>query len=135
MFNLYRNRSFNSVKIMGEFLNSITHDKAGNFIYMALPYETFMKYGKPPKISTYVANTFSNLVDGTLFGITVVGGEDNKTNVSFRARGDFDVSRIASELGGGGHKVTAAATLVGLPYEKAVEKILAVSRKYAKKIS
>jgi phosphoesterase RecJ-like protein len=133
MLNFFRNKTFNSIKMMGDFLSSMELDKEHGFVYMALPYEAYKKYGKPAKLHTFVANLFSNAVDGTLFGITLIEYEPNQTNASFRGRGDFDVSEMAVALGGGGHKATAAATVRDLPFYEAVEKVLKTAQKYAKK--
>ena len=54
-------------------------------------------------------------------------------SISFRARTNFDTSKIAVELGGGGHKVASGAKIRNLSFEDAVEKVLAACRKYANK--
>jgi phosphoesterase RecJ-like protein len=59
--------------------------------------------------------------------------EDGELSVSFRSRSGFDVSEIAKEVGGGGHKAAAGARVEGLPFDEAVEKVLEAARKYAKK--
>ena len=58
--------------------------------------------------------------------------EENKISVSLRSRTKFDVSEIASALGGGGHTVSSGARLEGLSFKEAVETILKVAREFAK---
>ena len=54
-------------------------------------------------------------------------------SVSFRSRSGFDVSEIAKEVGGGGHKAAAGARIEGVPFNEAVDKVLTAARKYVKK--
>lgn len=133
MLNLFRTKSYEFLKMVGEFLTSLKKDDIANFVYMAIPYHINEKHGKPPKIYSYVANIFSNVTEGIDFGVTMIENSENNITVSFRSRKGFDVSKIAQELGGGGHRVSAAAGIKGLKFEDALEKILVVCRKYAKK--
>jgi len=58
----------------------------------------------------------------------------DELSISFRARTkDVDVSKMATELGGGGHPAAAGAKIEVESFEEGVEKILQVARKYAKK--
>jgi phosphoesterase RecJ-like protein len=72
-------------------------------------------------------------VKNTDFGMIMVETEKNNLSISFRSRGGFDVSQIALEFGGGGHKAAAGATIKGMEFSQAVGKVLEVARKYAKK--
>lgn len=132
MFHLYRNKDYGTLKIIGEFLKTLEIDEEGKFAFMYLTNDIYKKYGKPPHISSYVANMFANVVKGTLFGFSAIERENNQTNVSFRARGYFDVSKIAKELGGGGHEISAATSVKGMSFDKALEKIIKVSRRHGK---
>jgi phosphoesterase RecJ-like protein len=49
---------------------------------------------------------------------------DGKVKVSFRSRGRVDVSALAHDLGGGGHKRAAGVTLA-LPLAEAQTRVLA----------
>lgn len=59
--------------------------------------------------------------------------EKGTLNVSLRSRTGLDVSRIAVDLGGGGHRYASGGAVKGLQFNEAVEKVLEVARKYAKK--
>jgi phosphoesterase RecJ-like protein len=65
-----------------------------------------------------------DLKDGSLSGVLVQADEayiscvmhekeENKVELSFRAKPGFDVSKIAVAIGGGGHKPAAGATVAG----------------------
>jgi len=62
----------------------------------------------------------------------MVEEKKNFLTISFRARGGFDVAKIAQELGGGGHKEAAGARILGMSFTEAVSKVLETCRKYAK---
>jgi phosphoesterase RecJ-like protein len=64
----------------------------------------------------------------------MVETSDGVLSVSFRSRTGFDVSKIANEVGGGGHKAAAGARIEGLPFQEAVNKVLKAARKYAAKV-
>jgi phosphoesterase RecJ-like protein len=66
-------------------------------------------------------------------GIIMTEEKKGMLSVSIRSRSKIDVSKIAVELGGGGH-FYAAGAVVELPYEKAVDKVIEVAKKYAEKI-
>jgi phosphoesterase RecJ-like protein len=76
---------------------------------------------------------FFPIVKDTDFGIMMEERDNATLSISLRSRGNFDVSEIAKELGGGGHRAAAGAEVKGLDFDDAVEKVLAVARKYAKK--
>ncbi len=75
---------------------------------------------------------FSRIVKETDFGMIMIEIKEKSLAISLRSRTDFDVSKIAVALGGGGHKNAAGATIEGKEYNKAVEKALQTARKFAK---
>ena len=82
-----------------------------------------------------VATNFASIVEVNDIGIVIVEEKKDFVTCSFRSRGNFDISKIATELGGGGHKEAAGARIVGFSFDEAVKKVLDVARKYAKKTS
>jgi len=76
---------------------------------------------------------FTQVVDETDFGFLAVELERNRLAISFRSRTGFDTSVIAKSLGGGGHIYASGAKIENMQFDKAVEKLLEVTRKYAKK--
>lgn len=53
--------------------------------------------------------------------------EEDRVKLSLRSRGGTDVGRIAAQLGGGGHRFAAGAT-VEISAEKAIEKVVELVR-------
>jgi bifunctional oligoribonuclease and PAP phosphatase NrnA len=131
IYNIYRNIDFKEVKMWGKFIESMMIED--NFVWAAISLVTYKDFGEYPYAKEDVANLFFPIVRGTDFGIVMVETSENILSVSFRSRSDFDVSKIAEEVGGGGHKAASGARVEGLPFQEAVNKVLVAARKYAKK--
>jgi bifunctional oligoribonuclease and PAP phosphatase NrnA len=131
VFNLYRRTSVPTLKLLSKVLGNIEVDKDLCFAWSAISYEDFVESGKSKEGKSEATEFFHN-IEGTNFGFVIFEKEKGKFFVSFRNRTNFDVSKIASELGGGGHGSSAGVKIEGLPFDKAVEKVLSVARKYAK---
>lgn len=132
IFHLFSSVRFDEVKMWGEFLARMELDKAHRFAWSAVPYEVCKKYENTDAKSS-AAGLFGQIIRDTDFSIIMLEKEKNSLSLSFRSRGGFDVSPLAVALGGGGHKAAAGGDVRGLPFEKAVEKVLELARKYAKK--
>lgn len=131
VFNLYRSIEFKEVKMWGKFIETMMIEDG--FIWSAIPLSTYKDFGEYAYAKEDVANLFFPIVKGTEFGIVMVETSEDILSVSFRSRNDFDVSKIAEEIGGGGHKAAAGARIEGLPFQEAVNKVLKVSRKHVQK--
>lgn len=130
--NIYQNYDYNLIKFNAEALSRIHFDKKNKFLYSALPYQVYERLGKPQNAKHTAVDLFAEITKGADFGFMALEEEKGKLSVSFRAREDFDTSKIALALGGGGHQAASGAKVEGLPFGKAVQKVLEVARKYAK---
>lgn len=131
--NMYRNNDLNLVRFWGEALSRVELDKNHKFVYSAVPYEVYEKYGKPENAKESSCDLFAQTTKGTEFGFMALEVEKNLLSISFRGRTDFDTSRMAKYLGGGGHKAASGAKIIGIPFDEAVEKVLRAARKFASK--
>jgi len=131
--NFYRNYPFNQLKLWSEILNKMEFDRENRFVYSAIPYEIYKKYDEPESGKETSASMFSPVVKDSDFGMIMIEEEKNVLSVSFRSKKDFDVSKIAKALGGGGHILASGATLRNLEFEKAVEKVVSVAKDHAQK--
>jgi len=130
---LYGSEPYELIKFYGEVLALVKMDKENKFVYSAIPYSVFEAAGKPSNAKESAASLFCQIVDNTDFGFIALEKENGKLSVSFRSRSGFDTSKIAVELGGGGHIYASGASVTGLTFDDAVEKVLSVCRKYAAK--
>lgn len=128
--NLFRSMEFGNLKIIGELLRSIVLDKKGKFVWCAVQYKFVKDYEF--ELNLDVIDILLQGTKNTEFGVRMVEKNPEELRVSFRARADFDTSKIALALGGGGHPFASGATIKGLPFKEAVEKVLKATRKYTK---
>ncbi|MFH1970790.1 MAG: bifunctional oligoribonuclease/PAP phosphatase NrnA [Patescibacteria group bacterium] len=131
--NFYRNYPFSQLKLWGEILKGMEFDRENRFIYSAISYDIYKKYDEPESGKETSASMFSPIVKDSDFGMIMIEEERDVLSVSFRSKKDFDVSKVAKALGGGGHILASGATLRNMEFEKAVEKVLSVVKQYAQK--
>lgn len=130
--NLFGSMKYEALKMYGEFISRMEIDRGNKFTYTAVPYEVYKSLGKPPKASSHFSTTYGSAVRDVNFGVVMIEKEKNIIDISLRSKKGFDISQIAIELNGGGHKQAAGGHLEGIEFEKAVEKVLEVVRKHAK---
>lgn len=133
VYNLYRNISFSEIKIWGNIIENMQIDIENHFVWSVIPITVYKSFVGAENVKEDAANLFFPIVGNTDFGIIMEEKDDGALSVSLRSRSGFDVSKIAEEVGGGGHKLAAGARIEGLSFEDAVEKVLAAARKYARK--
>lgn len=75
---------------------------------------------------------FLNQVKEAVIAIVFKERNDGDVEISMRAKTGYDVSQIALELGGGGHKQAAGATIPG-PVEEARKRVLPMLKDAAKR--
>ncbi|HKC04626.1 MAG TPA: bifunctional oligoribonuclease/PAP phosphatase NrnA [Patescibacteria group bacterium] len=133
IYQIFRNISFSEIKIWGKIIENMQIDKEYRFVWSVIPVTIYKDFVGSDNIKEDAANLFFPIVEDTDFGIIMEEREGDVLSVSFRSRSGFDVSKIANEVGGGGHKAASGARIEGLPYDAAVEKVLAAARKHARK--
>lgn len=135
VLNIVRRNSPIRLKLLGKLLSNLQSDEEHKFAYATLSNEEIHKLdpeGTSGQVREFCANLFMQSIEGTEFGFLITEEEKNVSRFSVRSRHGFDVSQIALELGGGGHKAAAGAR-IDLPLKEALKKAIEVSRKYTKK--
>lgn len=132
-FNVMRQFNFQMVKYWGEMISRTNMDEKHNFVWTAVPNEITNVY----KLEGSATSSFTNLIMRRIkpanFCIAMNEKEPNVLNISFRSRvPGFNVSSIAKQLGGGGHKEAAGAQVLDKPFEEAVEYVLETARNFVK---
>lgn len=119
-----------ALNIWGAFLKNVTIHPEYKFIATYVPYAEFSKYGIVLEDLTGFVSIL-NLVQDAKFSIFAVEYEDGRIKGSLRSDKfkDFDVERIAKELGGGGHKYASGFTFEG-SIEELEKEVLKVVEKY-----
>ena len=131
VFNLFNRHSLNLLKYIGVILKNLKVDKKHKIAWSAISFSDYKKYEEPIQGKGIAAGMFMQSVSGTAMGIIMTETEADYLTVSIRSRKGFDVSKIAMELGGGGHKAAAGCS-ISAPFEEAVERVLTTAKKYAK---
>lgn len=129
--NIYRSEEFMMLKFWSLVLSKMEQDENYGFVYAMIPFEDYKNFTSLDDAKAKSASLFAPVVAGTDFGFIGVEEKPGYVSISFRGRTEFDTSKIAKELGGGGHKVSSATKIEGLPFEDVTKKVLDVCRKYA----
>lgn len=125
----FRSYSFKTLKYWGKILENMRMDESGKFIWSKLSKTERGELGVDPTDVEGASTLFAPIVSGTEFGIIITEETDGLIRGSLRSRADFDVSKIAVELGGGGHRQAAGFSLK-MPLDEAEKKVLEIARKY-----
>lgn len=133
VYNLFNSYKYDLVKFWGVLLDKMELNKECQFVWTAIPYETYMKYNKPAEAKSLAATLFFSSIYEADFGIVMVEQTKGILNLSLRSRRGVDVSKIANELGGSGHREAAGGWFKFDNFNSAVEKVLNTAKKYAKK--
>jgi len=130
---LFHSYGYKLVKLWGEMLGKMRFDHKNRFVWVSVPYNIYTKYGSPEEAKSMAATLFFGSIEGADFGMVMVEQKKRILNISFRSRKGIDVSELAKKLGGSGHHEAAGAWFKFDNFDEAVEKVLRVARKFAKK--
>lgn len=135
IYSLFRSIDVSTFNFAGHVLKILEVDRKHRFVWASMDYETFEKLGKPDGAKDFVVSIFAQSAENTDFGIFVLEKQKGIYSISLRARKDgLDVSKMAVDLGGGGHAAAAGggSALQDLDFNKAVDKVLDIARKFSK---
>lgn len=131
VLNIYQTYDMDLISFLKMMLANLKIDQEHKFAWSTVSNKEYKECGEPAQGKVIGANIFLQSIAGTDFGIIMVEIEPNYLVISLRARTNFDVSKIAVDLGGGGHKAASGCSILA-PFNEAVEKVLTVARKHAK---
>jgi len=125
---IYKNilglKSFETAKITGLALSRLKKDKETSSVYSYLCKSDLLQYNLEWKNTEHIP-CMLNYTDQINFAFFLKDNEDHSIRVSFRSdpKKGYDVSALAKEFGGGGHKFKSATTIEG-NLEEVIKKIL-----------
>lgn len=119
-------KSIQAVRYWGQGLSRIQLED--RLVWTALSLEDRHKVEYPGRDDADLVNILSRIKD-TDVCLVFVEQTDGTVKISWRARPGFDVARIATQFGGGGHKPAAGAEIKG-DLEQVQSEVLEVTRKY-----
>jgi phosphoesterase RecJ-like protein len=103
-------RSFNALRYWGAGLSKLQRD--GRMVWTSLTLSDRDAIGYGGRDDADLVNVLTSLKDADVVLIFIEQSQD-RVKVSWRAQPEFDVSKIALQFGGGGHKAAAGAEIAG----------------------
>lgn len=133
---VYKNSKFprEATPIIIQFLKTLKIEKEMSYMIISREFieENNLKKHSVSHAEAFLRDNFLRFIQGVHWGF-IVGpkfDDDNKWHVSFRStKGYQDVSKIAQEIGGGGHKYSSAAIITAQNSDEAIELILGAVNK------
>ncbi len=126
---IYATKPYESLKMLGRALESLTLLKKNKVAIMTLKLEDFSHFKASSEHTENIIN-YGMMIKNVK--VCVLFKEENdKVAVTFRSKGDIDVSKIAAVFSGGGHK-NASGCKLAIPLEEAKEKVLLEIYKWIK---
>lgn len=117
-------RSYEAARYWGTGLSTLQLE--GRLLWTQLTLEDRQSVNYPGRDDADLINILQTVDDADVFVIFIEQSHD-RVKVSWRARTGYDVSKIALQFGGGGHKPAAGAEIKG-SMEDTINKVLTATR-------
>ena len=117
-------RSYKAARYWGSGLSSLQLED--RLLWTQLTLEDRQAASYPGRDDADLINILQTVEDADVF-VIFIEQKDNRVKVSWRARPGFDVSEIALQFGGGGHKPAAGAEIQG-SMDEVVADVLTATR-------
>jgi phosphoesterase RecJ-like protein len=117
-------RSYEAARYWGTGLSTMQLE--GRLLWAQLTLEDRQRVNYPGRDDADLINILQTVDDADIF-VIFVEQNNGSVKVSWRARAGFDVSQIALQFGGGGHKPAAGAEIKG-SIEDIIENVLVATR-------
>jgi phosphoesterase RecJ-like protein len=117
-------RSFKAARYWGSGLSSLKLED--RLLWTQLTLEDRLAASYPGRDDADLINVLQTVEDADVFVIFIEQSPDS-VKVSWRARPGFDVSQVALQFGGGGHKPAAGAEIQG-SIDEVVAEVLTATR-------
>jgi phosphoesterase RecJ-like protein len=119
--NIYESQPLQRVKLLAEVLATLEVSSCGRLAFIRLELEMFDRLGASTELADGFIN-FGRSIRGVEVATQMTEIEDGAWKISFRSRGNIDVSLLAERFGGGGHRNAAGCTIQGSP-EDVIEQL------------
>lgn len=109
---VHEQKSYNSIRLLGEVLSTIRLEHGGKTAWAILDQQMLNKYPvENEETESYV--NYARSIEGVEIGILFKELKPNEIKVSWRSSDAVDVSKLAAYFGGGGHARAAGCSLNG----------------------
>jgi phosphoesterase RecJ-like protein len=120
---LYERSTLERLKLKARVLDRVTNLAGGRVTYSWVRTADYPETGAVPPDTEDMINEYN--LPGTEVRLFFVEQTNGSVKVSFRSR-RADVSKLAEQFDGGGHRLAAGATVAG-PFEAARDRVLAAA--------
>jgi phosphoesterase RecJ-like protein len=124
---IYEELSWNRMRLLGLAMATLKSDADGRIAYFTVTRKMFEETGAQASEVEGFVDTFRK-ISGVEIIIFFRERSEGGTRISLRAKTTADVSRLASQFGGGGHRAAAGATL-DESLDEAIPTVLAAARR------
>lgn len=119
---VHEQKSFNSIRMLGEVLCTLNWGIDGKVAWMVLDQNLLNKYLVENEETESFVN-YARSIEGVEIGILFKELRPNEVKLSWRSASTVDVSKLAAYFGGGGHTRAAGCNITG-PIDEVVRKVL-----------
>ena len=127
---VHEQKSYNSVRLLGEVLNTLQLGNRGKVAWMILNQKMLTKYPvENEETESFVS--YARSIDGVEIGILFKELKPGEIKLSWRSTSAVDVSKLAGYFGGGGHARAAGCNINGSMEEVVAQVLEFVSKFYA----
>ncbi|MEW6324781.1 MAG: bifunctional oligoribonuclease/PAP phosphatase NrnA [Nitrospirota bacterium] len=109
---IYERNTLNRLKLLGALLERLELNGDRTVAWVTIPAELFARTGTTAEDAEDFVN-YPRSLEQTQVAILIRDAAPGLVKVSFRASGDVDVSAVAGQFGGGGHRKAAGCTVAG----------------------
>ena len=119
---LYEQKTPENLKLLATALGRLTMACKGRIAYLEVRFADYAATGAIP-LDTEDLISYPRSIAGVEVALVFIEQKDASVKVSFRSK-RADVSKLAEQFGGGGHRLAAGAKVPG-PFDAARERVLA----------
>lgn len=128
--NVFENKPFAAQKLLGRALDSLQCSPDCRIVWAHVTQADFQEFGATDEATEGVVNAVRS-VQGAEVALFFREMPSGRLRVSLRSRESFDVSQVAQQFGGGGHRLASGCTLDGPPAEAEARLVAAVQQRMA----
>ncbi len=125
---VHEQKSFSSVRLLGEVLCTLKTGIGGKVAWMVLDQPMINKFQVENEETESFVN-YARSIEGVEVGILFKELRANEVKLSWRSSVNVDVSKLAAKFGGGGHARAAGCTING-PVDQVVKDVLKFVSEY-----
>ncbi|MCL6590213.1 MAG: bifunctional oligoribonuclease/PAP phosphatase NrnA [Firmicutes bacterium] len=125
---VHEQKSYNSIRLLGEVLSTIKLECNGKVAWAVLDQGMFTKFPVENEETENYVN-YARAIEGVEVGILFKELRPNEVKLSWRSSAAVDVSKFAAYFGGGGHARAAGCNLNG-SMEEVIDKVLSFVANY-----